>query len=51
MTRTRDVAAKCLQALSMVVVLAVLGHSDAWAATEWNTKEYDLYPGDFNGDG
>ena len=35
----------------LVVLLTLLSCHSVWAATEWNTKEYDLYPGDFDGDG
>lgn len=34
-----------------VIVLGVACASLAHAATDWSTQDYDLYPGDFNGDG
>lgn len=52
MMRTWDVAGVvCVRALRLLVVLLAMTSSSAWAATEWNAKEYDLYPGDFDGDG
>jgi RHS repeat-associated protein len=35
----------------MVTAAGLLGALSATAATDWNTQEYDLYPGDFDGDG
>lgn len=35
----------------VVIVAGLLAVSSALAATEWSTQEYDLYPGDFDGDG
>jgi hypothetical protein len=35
----------------MLVVLLVGGAGRAGAATAWSAQDYDLYPGDFNGDG
>ncbi len=36
----------------LIVAVAVCGMwSSAWGATEWSAAEYDLYPGDFDGDG
>ena len=35
----------------LVAGIAVLFVGAAQAATEWNTQDYDLYPGDFDGDG
>jgi RHS repeat-associated protein len=50
--RTREVAGMaCVRALRLLAVLLAVGSPSAWSATEWNTKEYDLYPGDFDGDG
>jgi hypothetical protein len=52
MMRTRDVAGTaCVRALRLLAVLLAVASPSAWAATEWNTTEYDLYPGDFDGDG
>lgn len=52
MMRTRDVAGMRMRILaSLFLALAAVACSSAWAATEWNTEEYDLYPGDFDGDG
>src|SRR5712672_2995251 len=35
----------------IVALIAVLGAENVFAASEWNTQDYDLYPGDFDGDG
>lgn len=38
-------------AMLVVAFLAVLTGSQAHAEADWNSAEYDLYPGDFDGDG
>src|SRR5262245_10656943 len=33
------------------MVLGLIGATAVNAATDWSTQDYDLYPGDFDGDG
>jgi RHS repeat-associated protein len=33
------------------IVMGLLGAAAAHAATDWSVQDYDLYPGDFDGDG
>ena len=33
------------------IVLGLIGAAAVNAATDWSTQDYDLYPGDFDGDG
>jgi RHS repeat-associated protein len=37
--------------LAGIVVSAALACTETFAATDWSTQDYDLYPGDFNADG
>ncbi|HEY0680972.1 MAG TPA: VCBS repeat-containing protein [Steroidobacter sp.] len=38
-------------AMLVVMISAGLGAATALGATDWSTEDYDLYPGDFDGDG
>lgn len=40
-----------ITALALIIASGVLAGGRASAATEWSTQDYDLYPGDFDGDG
>jgi RHS repeat-associated protein len=37
--------------VAILLLLAFVAATPAFAATAWNSKDYDLYAGDFNGDG
>ena len=35
----------------LLALVMAFGGMQAQAVSEWNAADYDLYPGDFNGDG
>src|SRR5688572_26215304 len=49
MPREWGIVARTLRSIFSVTMLAWV--SSAGAATDWSAQDYDLYSGDFNGDG